>query len=176
MVQVVKFTDHGHPGQRHLGEDRTGELKIGIGVEPVSECIHLLPPGPERPPIRLSTPAQCPVEGVAVGIGEAWQHHAVEPLVAGLGVDAGLERAEAPVSHLEADPGSEPARQLDMLRPVRAHPASPASARRTSAKASTPAVQSSRSANSAGEWEIPVTRRTKIIAAGISALARIPAS
>src|SRR5215211_9323185 len=171
MVQVVKFTDQCHPG-----EDRTGELKIGIGVEPVCDGIHLLPPGPERLPIRLCTPAQRPVEGVAVRIGEAWQHHAVEPLVAGLAVDAGIDRAEAPVSHLEADPGSEPTRQLDMLRPVPAHPASPASARRTSARASTPARQSSRSANSAGEWEIPLGLRTKIIATGIPALARIPAS
>ena len=40
----------------------------------------------------------------------------------------------------------------------------------------TPAKQSSRSANSAGEWETPVGLRTKIIVAGIPALARIPAS
>ena len=47
-----------------------------LGIEPLGDGVHLLAPGPERPPLPLRPPPQRPVERVAVGVGEAGEGEA----------------------------------------------------------------------------------------------------
>ena len=175
MVQVVELADDGVAGQRHLGVHGPGQRQIAIRIELGGHGVHLSPPGPERAAAVVGAPAQCPVEGVAVPVGQARQHHPAEDLVARSGRYAAGHEAEAIADDLEPDPGDAALGEPRVLGPVGGH-AGPARSRSTVVNASTPARQSSRSANSAGEWETPVGLRTKIIVAGIPALARIPAS
>jgi hypothetical protein len=44
----VELPDDSESGQRDLGEYRTGKRKIGVGVKPRGEGVHLLTPRPKR--------------------------------------------------------------------------------------------------------------------------------
>src|ERR1700712_3731085 len=104
-----------------------------------------------------------------MGVGEAGQHQAGQPEVLVGRRYPGLD------PHPAAAVGDQP----DLLRdatgqpavgcPVAAHPASSAT---TDVSARTPAWQSSSSACSAGECEMPLGLRTNSMAVGMPALAR----
>ena len=47
VVEVVELTDRGDAGQRQLRVRRPRQPVVGVGVEPVGDCVHLLAPGPE---------------------------------------------------------------------------------------------------------------------------------
>ena len=181
VVQVVELPHRRDAGQRALGESGAGQGEVGVGVEPGGDGVHALAPGPERAcPNSIDTvvgaPAQRPVKGVGVGVGEAGQHDARQPLrVAGGG--AGVDAGEPAAVDGERHVAREAAGQQRVRRPE-PHGRDPAPARSaaTSASAATPARQSARSACSAGAWETPVGLRTNSIAVGTPAAARIPAS
>src|SRR5690606_30807805 len=111
-------------------------------------------------------------------------------LVARPGV--GHDLGEATALDGQPDAPVDPVRQLGVLAPERparggggvrtdtgrraGHGCAPARSVSTVARTCTPAMQSSDVANSSGECEMPVGLRTKSIAVGTPALARIPAS
>ncbi len=73
VVQVVELADAGVPGQHHLGERRRSEGTVRIGIESIGERVHPLAPRPERTGFAMGASAQCPMKGVAVRVGDAWQ-------------------------------------------------------------------------------------------------------
>ena len=182
MVQVVELADDGHPGQHHLRVDGSGEREVVSPGPAGRRGVHLSPPGPERAAAGMRTPAQGSVEGVAVGVREAGQGDAVEHRVDRSGCGVRGDRGDHPGLLGDPDPVGDAVRQVGDGNPVGgAHGRSPAVSGPTSSvsaavSASTPARQSTRSACSAGECEIPVGLRTKIIPVGIPVPARIPAS
>ena len=76
VVQVVELADAGDPGQRHLGVGGPGQRQVAVRVEAGGDGVHPLAPGPERAAPVVGAPAQRPVEGVRVRVGEAGQHDA----------------------------------------------------------------------------------------------------
>ena len=71
VVQVVELADRADAGRAHLGVGVAGELEVRLRRELRGHGVHLLAPGPERSPLGLRPPAQCPVERVRVTVGEA---------------------------------------------------------------------------------------------------------
>src|SRR4029079_4814766 len=136
--------------------------------------VHPLPPRPERPALLLRPPPQRPVERMAVTVRQARAGEAGEPGgVPGeperdLGEPPGLDLDVDVLVHGAVDPGA--------FEHVRGHAGSPVSSARTSARADTPARQSSIDAVSRGEWDTPVGLRTKSIAVGMPTADRMPAS
>ena len=70
VVQVVELAHGGDPGQRHLGVGGGGQLQVAVRVEDRGDLVHQLPPAPEVPPAAMGAPAQRPVEGVRVAVGQ----------------------------------------------------------------------------------------------------------
>jgi hypothetical protein len=68
VVQVVELANDADAGQAHLGIRGTGQPMQQVGVEHGSDGVHLVPPRPER--VAANASAQCPVEDVAVAVGE----------------------------------------------------------------------------------------------------------
>src|SRR5439155_3370278 len=139
------------------------------------DLVHPLAPGPERAAVRLGGAAQCAVEGVRVGVGQAGQGEAAQALRVGRGGGGEGDGGEAVAvgfdEYLAADAlAGEPGQVGEP--PSLGHPARSS---RTRASACTPASQSASSACSAGECETPVGLRTNNMAVGIRA-ARNPAS
>ena len=114
VVQVVELADRADPGQRHLGVGRGRERQIGIGVEPGGEGVHLLAPRPESAATVVRAPAQRPVEGVAVAVGEPRQHDAGQH-ARSLPLTAGRHRGEPAVRHLEPHVRRQPGGQQRAL-------------------------------------------------------------
>ena len=134
------------PARHHLAVGGAGQREVGVGVEPLGHGVHLLPPGPERPPLPLRPPPQRPVERVAVAVREPGDGEAgdacgftgapVNPSLLGrsntrqvTGSPANLDRSEPPVldldEHLVADGAVDPG----AFEQVRRHAGSPASSR-----------------------------------------------
>src|SRR6478736_2496197 len=176
VVHVVELAHGRVPGEQHLGEDRLGERVVGLRVEAVGHGIHRVAPRPEVAAVIVGATAQCAVEHVAVAVGEAWQDHAGEPGVAGLG--------RLLVAHVDdpATVGDDPHRapyttgEHRVLAPERGHAPAPARSVTTSARAAMPSKQSSAEAHSSGECDTPVGLRTKSMALRMPSLARMPAS
>ena len=61
-----------------ISRNVAGQVEVGVGVEPRRDGVHLLAPGPERPPPPLRPPPQRPVEGVAVAVREPRDRQAGE--------------------------------------------------------------------------------------------------
>ena len=182
VVQVVELADDGDAGQHHLGEDRPRQGEVGVGVEVPRDGIHLLAPGPEVAAVAVGAAAQRAVEGVAVA---RWPARAGRRRAGGRRRSRGRARrctsANRPVDDVEPDARGQPRGQPGVLGPVGRRgrcvtAALPARSSSTAVRAATPSRQSDGSACSAGEWETPVGLRTKSIAVGTPALARMPAS
>ena len=175
------------------GKTAARQPEVGVGVEPLRDGVHLLAPGPERPPLPLRPPPQRPVERVAVGVGEAGEG------------EAGEGRGGFPGSTGETALGGRSIAREVTTRPpgsTRVNRPSSISTSTSSWTAPSTHARSSRydgasrdaaargcrrgrrrrpgsrpsSACSAGEWETPVGLRTKSIAVGMPAAARMPAS
>ena len=56
MVQIVELPDDCVSGLRHLGEHRSGEREVGIGIEAGGDGVHLLTPGPEAAALACVRP------------------------------------------------------------------------------------------------------------------------
>ena len=117
VVQVVELPHAGDPGRDHLAVGRPGQREVGVRVEPLRHGVHLLAPGPERPPLALGPPPQRPVERVAVGVGEPGEGEAGEAVGGGFsasstghdfrpaGEPAALDLHQHVVVHGAVDPG-----------------------------------------------------------------------
>ena len=77
-MDVVELADTGDASQRHLGERRSREPVIVVGLEPFGGPVHLVTPRPERAATGLGPSAQGAMERVAVRVGEAGQRQAGE--------------------------------------------------------------------------------------------------
>jgi hypothetical protein len=76
MVEVVEFPDRRDAGIEHLLERSLRMLEESVGVQPVDEGEHLVPPTPKPSiiaPKPLGPSSQRTLERVRVGIDEAWQ-------------------------------------------------------------------------------------------------------
>jgi hypothetical protein len=111
MVEIVELPDHGEAGRHHLGENRLCENAIAVGIEGSGNGIHRLAPRPEVSPPAMGSPAQGPVEGVAVGVGEAGQRDPVDADVAGLGVGAGGDVGDDAIRRRDPDAIGQAGRQ-----------------------------------------------------------------
>ena len=138
VVQVVELADRGDAGQGHLGVRRTGEREVGVRVEPGGDRVHRVAPGPEGPAAAMGPATQRPVEGVAVGVGEA---RAARCRAAGSGVARTLSAVtagEPAVGHVEPHVSGQAGGQPRVVR----EPPHRARSSMTATRASTPARQS----------------------------------
>lgn len=125
----------------------------------------------------MRMPAQRAMEGVRVCVGEPGAHETLEDDVTVADLDAVRHLGDEPVLDAQSNSPTHPVGEGRAGAPVGRHfPPPPVRSTSTSASADTPVRQSASSANSAGEWEIPVGLRTYTMAVGMPWLARIPAS
>ena len=176
VVHVVELPHHGVAGEHHLGEHRLGQRVVGVGVEAVRHGIHRVAPRPEVAAVVVGASAQGTVEGVAVPVGQARQHHARQAGVVGLGRRLGEHLEDAAAVDDDANRAPHTTGEHRVLAPEGRHAPAPARSVTTSARAAMPARQSSAEAHSSGECETPVGLRTKSIAERMPSLARMPAS
>ena len=180
-MEVVKLPYCGDPSQCHLGEGGSGQRKVGVGVQLSRNGIHPFAPGPEGATVIMGPPPKRAVESVAVSVGKPGQNHPGQYLSI-TGHCPRSHRAEPAAGYLERHVMTEAARQHCVCSPppldVRhvKRPAHRASSSVTAVRASTPPWQSWRSANSAGECEIPLGLRTNNMALDNPAVARTPQS
>ncbi len=94
VMQVVELADGGDARQRHLRVGGAGQRQQRVGVEALGDVVHGVAPGPEVASLIMGPAAQGAVEGVGVGVGQARQRDAGQQDVAGLGVDAPVDRSD----------------------------------------------------------------------------------
>ena len=121
VVEVVELTDAGHAGQRHLGVDGGREPPVRVGIEPGGDLVHALSPRPESPAAGMGASAQCAMEDVGVGIGEAGQDDPVQTSVARLRIHADVNGGHDAVVGGQAHPLGWPVSKPGALAPKGRH-------------------------------------------------------